>query len=391
MSREAKGKMKKPSVGIVTHPGQGIRTTFFSSFFRMLLPHCESLTAITGDIPKISNKAIRIIRVPFRESGSHSLPSRISKYLLPQLRILPKLIGMSRNCNTIIFFDLAELYTMLILITKFFLRKKVIVVHCGLVSGMLQVTGGKKRLSLDTASSYLVRLLEKASFSLADGITIESKSIIESHGLQRYKHKTHICRSYYISTDSFKIERDIAVRRNLIGYIGRFGEDKGATNFAEALSKIAKPDDIEFLMLGGFKGEVSKMERILDYNKVQHKVTVMGFVSHQKIAGYLNKLKLLVLPSYGEGLPVTILEAMACGTPVLATPVGGIPDIIKDEETGFTLEDNSPECIAKNITRILEYPKLDEVIKRAHNLIAKEYSYEPTVKGWKEAFDFWGG
>lgn len=383
--------MKKPSVGIVTHPGQGIRTTYFSSFFRMLLPHCESLTAVTGDIPKINNKAIRIIKVSFYEGGSHSLPNRAIKYVLPQLRIFPKLIEMSRSCNTIIFFDLAELYTMLILITKFFLRKKVIVVHCGLVSGMLQATGGKKRLGLDVVASYLVRLLEKVSFSLADGIAVESKSIVESHGLQRYKHKTHICRSYYISTDSFKIERDIAARRNLIGYIGRFGEDKGATNFAEALSKITKPDDIEFLMLGGFKGEVSKMKRILGHNKVHHKVTLVGFVSHQKIADYLNKLKLLVLPSYGEGLPVTILEAMACGTPVLTTLVGGIPDVIKDEETGFVLEDNSPECIAKNIIRVLEYPRLSEIIKRAHDLIEREYTYGPTVKGWKEAFDFWGG
>ena len=380
--------MTKPKVGVITYPGQGIRTAYFQSFFGMLLPHCESLITIAGNIPEINNKAIRIIRVPFHESGSHSLPSRIIKYLLPELRIFPKLIEMFRSCNTIIFFDLAELYTGLIIIAKFFLRKRVIIVHCGLVSGILQVASGKKWFSLGVVS-YLVRLLEKVSFSLADGIAIESESIIESHRLRRYEGKTHICRSYYINTDSFKIERDIIARRNLVGYIGRFGEDKGATNFVEAVGKIVKPDDIEFLMLGGSNTELSKIEEILKKNNLRHKVRLVGLIPHQNIPDYLNKLKLLVLPSYGEGLPVTILEAMACGTPVLATPVGGIPDVIRDGETGFILEDSSPECIAKNIIRVLEYPKLNQVIKKAHDLIEREYTYEPTVKSWGEAFALW--
>lgn len=381
--------MSKPKVGVVTYPGQGVRTAYFQSFFGMLLPHCESLIVIAGNIPEINNKAIRIIKVPFHESGSHSLPSRIIKYLLPQLRIFPKLIKMSRSCNTIIFFDLAELYTGLIIITKFFLRKRVIIVHCGLVSGTLQVASDKKWFSLGAIGSYLVRLLEKVSFSLADRIAIESKSIIKSHWLQKYEGKTHICRSYYINTDSFKIERDITARGNLVGYIGRFGEDKGAINFAEAVGKIAKPDDIEFLMLGGSSTELSKIKQILKKNNLRHKVRLVGLTPHQNIPNYLNELKLLVIPSYGEGLPATILEAMACGTPVLATSVGGIPDVIRDEETGFILEDNSPECIAKNIIRVLEYPKLNQIIRKARDLVEREYIYEPTVKSWREAFDLW--
>ena len=50
---------------------------------------------------------------------------------------------------------------------------------------------------------------------------------------------------------------------------------------------------------------------------------------------------------------------MGCGTPVLATSVGGVPDVIKDKETGFIMEDNSPECIAENIERVLNHPDLD--------------------------------
>jgi len=60
-------------------------------------------------------------------------------------------------------------------------------------------------------------------------------------------------------------------------------------------------------------------------------------VDHQELTGYLNEFKVLILPSYTEGLPGVILEAMACGTPVLITGVGSIPDIIDDHVNGFLL------------------------------------------------------
>jgi glycosyltransferase involved in cell wall biosynthesis len=66
---------------------------------------------------------------------------------------------------------------------------------------------------------------------------------------------------------------------------------------------------------------------------------------------------------------------LACGTPVLATPVGGIPDVIKDGETGFILDGNSAESIARGAIRALNYPKLLEIAKSARALIESKYSY----------------
>ena len=78
---------------------------------------------------------------------------------------------------------------------------------------------------------------------------------------------------------------------------------------------------------------------------------------------------------------------MACETPVLATPVGGIPDLIKDGETGFIMENNSPECIAENIIRVLGHPNLEKIVKNARELVEKEFTYEAAVERYKKILE----
>ena len=78
---------------------------------------------------------------------------------------------------------------------------------------------------------------------------------------------------------------------------------------------------------------------------------------------------------------------MGCGTPVLATSVGGAPDLIKDDETGFIMEGNSPECIARNVIRALEHPNLDEIVKNARALVEREFTYEAAVERYRKILE----
>ena len=78
---------------------------------------------------------------------------------------------------------------------------------------------------------------------------------------------------------------------------------------------------------------------------------------------------------------------MACGTPVLATLVGGVPDLIKDGNIGFIMEDNSPECIAKNVMRALEHPDLERIVENARALVEREFTYEAAVERYRKILD----
>lgn len=65
-------------------------------------------------------------------------------------------------------------------------------------------------------------------------------------------------------------------------------------------------------------------------------------------------------------------------------PLIRAPDIMRDRKTGFIIGDNSPECIAKNVTRVLNHPDLEEIIQTAHALLEREFTYEAAVEGYRK-------
>ena len=96
---------------------------------------------------------------------------------------------------------------------------------------------------------------------------------------------------------------------------------------------------------------------------IRDQVTFAGFRRH--IAGMYSLMNMVVLPSLGEGLPVTLLEAMAMGKPTVATRVGGVPEVVQDGQEGIIVPPEDPASLRSAMARILDDDVLSEKLGRA--------------------------
>lgn len=301
----------------------------------------------------------------------------VFRYAMLQLVIFLKILQILKNIDLLIFFMQGGLIPH-ILLAKIF-GKKVIWI---LPSSMVEISKYDKG-----SSNSLMSYLQRFEYLLSDNIIVYAPKLINEWHLSRYKRKILISSEHFINFDKFKPFTQLDERSNTVGYIGRFSHEKGILSFINAIPGVIEEDNnIDFLICGDgvLLKEVSSL--IIDLG-LTNKVQLTEWIPHDLLPIYLNRLKLIVLPSGTEGLPNIMLEAMACGTPVLATSVGAIPDIIKDCETGFLMDNNSPECIASNIIRSIRYPNLDEVAYRSMRLAQINFSFDAALARWKNVLN----
>ncbi|MDI6867740.1 glycosyltransferase family 4 protein [Methanoculleus sp.] len=229
----------------------------------------------------------------------------------------------------------------------------------------------------------IIVFFAKANCILADRIILYSPNFITDWHLEPYRHKILIAHRHFLDFETFTVTTPLPDRPPLIGYIGRLSGEKGVQHFANALPAILNDRQDLRVLIGGDGPSRDSIAATLQEEGLTARVDLPGWIPHDDLPPYLNQLRLLVLPSYTEGLPNIMLEAMACGTPVLATPVGAIPDVIIDGKTGFIMENNSPECIAENVVRVLEHPELEEIAEAGRRFVEEEFTFEKAVENWK--------
>jgi glycosyltransferase involved in cell wall biosynthesis len=242
---------------------------------------------------------------------------------------------------------------------------------------------GAPRRSGELTRLRIVTALERIGYYFADKLIVYSPSIIDRMKLRRYDKKIVVAHRHFVNFDEYRFKNNIQQRDNVVGYVGRMTAEKGIWNLIKAIPKILSvQDNVRFLIAG--EGTLDSEIRIfVDTHDLRNKVQLTGWIPHEKLPDYLTSLKLLVLPGYNEGLPNVMLEAMACGTPVLAASIASIPDVIKDKETGFLFHDNSPACLADTIVKTLAYSDLKRIVINARALVEGEFRYGNLTATWK--------
>lgn len=159
----------------------------------------------------------------------------------------------------------------------------------------------------------------------------------------------------------------------------------GVGDLLEAMRYL--PENVKLLVIGSGPLERALKLQTTNY-KLQTRVQFLGYIPHDELPAYLHTSDVFVRPSLSEGLGISFLEAMAAGLPVVATPVGGIPDFLTDRETGLFCEPHNPKSIAEQVTLLLSDTALrNKVIANASALVREDYDWDFIAERMGEVFD----
>ena len=164
----------------------------------------------------------------------------------------------------------------------------------------------------------------------------------------------------------------------------RLVKKNGIEDLIKAISIL--PKDIKCLIAGDGPDR-TKLENLAKQLKVEDRIFFLGQINHSEVFKYLKISDVFVRPSLSEGLGNSFLEAMAVGIPIIGTPVGGIPDFLKDGKTGFFCKVRDSFSIAEKIAKILKDEKLkNRLCENAKELVFKNYNWDNIAKQMDEIF-----
>jgi glycosyltransferase involved in cell wall biosynthesis len=245
----------------------------------------------------------------------------------------------------------------------------------------------------DTA---ILKRMEAKAIRHANAITCPSRTLTKlvsdeyrmSAGLIKYV-------SNGIDTNTFCPGPPLSeFREPIVLFVGRLEHLKGADTFMQAIPLVArKRPDVRFVFVGSDRRSQSggsQKAEILSYLAERGLIDQVVFQDHaeqQVFLDYFRKATVCVVPSRFENCPYTLLEAMACGKPVVAADNSGMAEIIRHEENGLLFETANPEALADQVLRLLESPRLCSTLGNAgREFVVKHYDADLIAARTEEVY-----
>ena len=153
----------------------------------------------------------------------------------------------------------------------------------------------------------------------------------------------------------------IADRERVILFVGRIEPLKGIDVLIGAAAQLHEDENFRVLIVGGdarAAAEIAQLRALAARLGVDHHIAFVGAVPHEDLPLYYNAADVCVVPSYYESFGLVAIESMACGTPVVASRVGGLTSTIADGETGYLIPWRCPEPFAERLELLLDNDEL---------------------------------
>ncbi|MBP3308363.1 MAG: glycosyltransferase family 4 protein [Clostridia bacterium] len=241
-------------------------------------------------------------------------------------------------------------------------------------------TGGKLTSMLGEWFEHWITWREKKYCKEFAGVSKESIRWIE-----HFKIKSDMVISNAVDVDrfigyienptrDFRREYGIPDGHVLISFVGRMTVEKGVRELVNVFNRLAELRDDVWLLMAGDGYLKDELEPI------KHKRTVfLGAIPSSEVACLLNESDIFCLPSYSEGFPTCVLEAMLCNTFVITTYKGDAKEIITSKEYGIILPDNSEQPLYEALKGVIDEKEYREAAARlCYNIVTNTYTWRHT-------------
>jgi len=167
-------------------------------------------------------------------------------------------------------------------------------------------------------------------------------------------------------------------------YLGYMGKSKGSFDLLEAArGTMSKNIPVIFDLVGEdvSPGEVEQIKQQIDQTGLGNVVTLHPTASNTKKIDFFREADIFIYPSYSEGMPIAVIEAMACGLPIIATRVGGLPDLVRDGNNGILVDAGRPDQLESALESLILNPELRLSMQvNSYQHAFDEYEIEKHVK-----------
>lgn len=225
---------------------------------------------------------------------------------------------------------------------------------------------------------------KQLAFAFKEATTVATKSKALAAKVLEITPEANVKTIYNgVNFERFNVaEKPVTKKFNLL-FIGNLIKTKGVFELLTAAKKLSDEKiDFELSIIG--KGpEESNLASYIAENNLNESIKLIGGVPHELLDQWFSKSHALILPSYREGVPNVIMEALATGTPVVATSVGGIPEVINNEANGILLEDYQPNTIYQGIMSLMNEAWSSEDILKS----VESYTWENTSEQFLDTFN----
>jgi len=179
---------------------------------------------------------------------------------------------------------------------------------------------------------------------------------------------------------------NLSADQPVILFVGALHRNKGVYELLENIARLApRFPGLELLMIGG--GEDRTVRAHAEVVGASSVTRFLGTLPNAVIADYMRASDVLVLPTYNEGVPNVVIEAMACGLPAVCTRVGGIPEVMEGELAGLLYELGDQDAFQKLVSMLLEDPPLRQKLGNAGIRLARQhFSWERNAREMRDIF-----